>query len=176
MLRSSRRARRSSAAVRAPRRLCRRPCRSPPESRFFSALRRFDGGQRRAVLLVEAQNLVDERRIEPAASEPSVERGRDRAEPERYRAWRTAPLCSPQIHSYRRRICDGNAARAATGDRGVFCARARSRRRRSKRVALDDALGRVLARRVVADDDYPNAPRSRWTDLRSRAATPGEFD
>ncbi len=29
-----------------------------------------------------------------------------------------------------------------------------------ERVALDDALGRVLAEPIVADDDYPNAPRS----------------
>ncbi len=31
---------------------------------------------------------------------------------------------------------------------------------RIERVALDDALGRVLAEPIAADDDYPNAPRS----------------
>ncbi|MBV8344037.1 MAG: molybdopterin molybdotransferase MoeA [Candidatus Eremiobacteraeota bacterium] len=31
---------------------------------------------------------------------------------------------------------------------------------RVERVELDDALGRVLAEPIVADDDYPNAPRS----------------
>ena len=45
-----------------------------------------------------------------------------------------------------------------------------------ERVALDDALGRVLAEPVVADDDYPNAARSTMDGfaLLARAA-PGAF-
>jgi molybdenum cofactor synthesis domain-containing protein len=43
-------------------------------------------------------------------------------------------------------------------------------------VALDDALGRVLAEPVVADDDYPNAPRSLMDGFAvSARATPGAF-
>ena len=48
---------------------------------------------------------------------------------------------------------------------------------RIERVALDEALGRVLAEPIVADDDYPNAPRSAMDGFAVRArATPGEFE
>jgi molybdenum cofactor synthesis domain-containing protein len=47
----------------------------------------------------------------------------------------------------------------------------------TERVALDDALGRVLAEPIVADDDYPNAPRSVMDGFALRAqASPGEFE
>ena len=36
-------------------------------------------------------------------------------------------------------------------------------------VALDEALGRVLATRIDADDDYPNAPRSAMDGFALRA-------
>ncbi len=45
-----------------------------------------------------------------------------------------------------------------------------------ERVALDDALGRVLAEPVVADDDYPNAARSTMDGFALLAhAAPGTF-
>ena len=65
------------------------------ESRFFSAFARSTAREGGAVLLVVAQKLVDQRGIEPATNESAVARGRDRAESERCRAWRSAPLCSP---------------------------------------------------------------------------------
>ncbi|MBV8151289.1 MAG: molybdopterin molybdotransferase MoeA [Candidatus Eremiobacteraeota bacterium] len=44
-------------------------------------------------------------------------------------------------------------------------------------VALEDAHGRVLARRVLADADYPNASRSAMDGIAVLArATPGRFD
>jgi len=44
----------------------------------------------------------------------------------------------------------------------------------TERVELDDALGRVLAEPIVADDDYPNAPRSLMDGYAvSAQATPG---
>ncbi|MGA8097323.1 MAG: hypothetical protein WB810_01555, partial [Candidatus Cybelea sp.] len=46
-----------------------------------------------------------------------------------------------------------------------------------QRVALGDAPGRVLAEAIVADDDYPNAPRSLMDGFALRAqASPGEFE
>ena len=45
-----------------------------------------------------------------------------------------------------------------------------------ERVSIDDALGRVLAEPIVADEDYPNTPRSLMDGFALRApATPGEF-
>jgi molybdenum cofactor synthesis domain-containing protein len=47
----------------------------------------------------------------------------------------------------------------------------------AERVSLDEALGRVLAEPIAADDDYPNAPRSAMDGFALRAdATPGEFE
>jgi molybdenum cofactor synthesis domain-containing protein len=47
----------------------------------------------------------------------------------------------------------------------------------TERVALDAALGRVLAEPAVADRDYPAAPRSLMDGFAVRAgATPGEFE
>ena len=44
-------------------------------------------------------------------------------------------------------------------------------------VSLDEALGRVLAEPIAADDDYPNAPRSAMDGFAlSARATPGEFE
>ncbi|MGA7247714.1 MAG: hypothetical protein WBW89_08145, partial [Candidatus Cybelea sp.] len=46
-----------------------------------------------------------------------------------------------------------------------------------ERVPLDDAPGRVLAGPIVADDDYPNAPRSLMDGFALCAqALPGEFE
>jgi molybdenum cofactor synthesis domain-containing protein len=46
-----------------------------------------------------------------------------------------------------------------------------------ERVPLDDAPGRVLAEPIVADDDYPNAPRSLMDGFALCAqASPGEFE
>jgi molybdenum cofactor synthesis domain-containing protein len=46
----------------------------------------------------------------------------------------------------------------------------------TERVSLDEAPGRVLAEPVVADDDYPNAPRSLMDGFALFArASPGEF-
>lgn len=46
-----------------------------------------------------------------------------------------------------------------------------------ERVPFDDALGRVLAEPIVADDDYPAAPRSAMDGFAVRAeATPGSFE
>ncbi|MFY9883648.1 MAG: molybdopterin molybdotransferase MoeA [Candidatus Cybelea sp.] len=46
-----------------------------------------------------------------------------------------------------------------------------------ERVPLDDAPGRVLAEPIVADDDYPNAPRSLMDGFALCAqALPGEFE
>ncbi|HEY6326861.1 MAG TPA: gephyrin-like molybdotransferase Glp [Candidatus Cybelea sp.] len=46
-----------------------------------------------------------------------------------------------------------------------------------ERVALDDAFGRVLAEPIVADEDYPNAPRSLMDGFAVVArATPGSLD
>jgi molybdopterin molybdotransferase len=47
---------------------------------------------------------------------------------------------------------------------------------RVERVPLDDAFGRVLARRIDADADYPNAARSAMDGFAvAAAATPGDF-
>ena len=44
-------------------------------------------------------------------------------------------------------------------------------------VSLDEALGRVLAEPIAADDDYPNAPRSAMDGFALNArATPGTFE
>jgi molybdopterin molybdotransferase len=46
-----------------------------------------------------------------------------------------------------------------------------------ERVSVDDALGRVLAQPVLADDDYPNAARSAMDGFALDAAnTPGRFE
>jgi len=46
-----------------------------------------------------------------------------------------------------------------------------------ERVPLDDALGRAIAGTIVADDDYPNAPRSVMDGFAVIAnATPGRFE
>ncbi len=48
---------------------------------------------------------------------------------------------------------------------------------RVERVALDDALGRVLAKPIVADEDYPNVQRSLMDGFAVLArATPGSFE
>ncbi len=47
----------------------------------------------------------------------------------------------------------------------------------TEQVALDDAAGRVLARSIVADDDYPNAPRAAMDGFAVCAdAAPGRFE
>jgi molybdopterin molybdotransferase len=47
----------------------------------------------------------------------------------------------------------------------------------TERVVLDEALGRVLAEPIVADDDYPAAARSAMDGFAVRAdATPGRFE
>jgi molybdopterin molybdotransferase len=47
----------------------------------------------------------------------------------------------------------------------------------SERIALEDALGRVLAEPIAADDDYPSARRSLMDGFALRAqATPGAFE
>jgi molybdenum cofactor synthesis domain-containing protein len=59
----------------------------------------------------------------------------------------------------------------------AFFARARLRPPGTEMVALDDAVGRVLAQSVVAGDDYPNAARSLMDGfaLQSQFA-PGDFE
>ena len=94
MQRSPRRARRSLAALRAPRRLCRRPGRRK---------RKDDSFLPSPFLLQSAPSGTPRRSAEarrrstdlPRGERVRVVRGRDRAEPEQYRAWRTAPLTSP---------------------------------------------------------------------------------
>lgn len=59
----------------------------------------------------------------------------------------------------------------------AFCARVRLAEPRVEHVSLDDALGRILARNVEADDDYPNARRSAMDGFALAAdATPGRFE
>ncbi len=58
----------------------------------------------------------------------------------------------------------------------AFFARVRPAPPAIERVSLDDAFGRVLARRVDADDDYPNTERSVMDGFALlAAATPGNF-
>jgi molybdenum cofactor synthesis domain-containing protein len=58
----------------------------------------------------------------------------------------------------------------------TFIARAQPATLGVEHVALDEALGRVLAQRIDADADYPNAPRSAMDGFAVQAArTPGRF-
>lgn len=59
----------------------------------------------------------------------------------------------------------------------AFFARANLARPAIERVSLDDALGRVLAEPILADDEYPNAERSAMDGFALDAAsTPGRFE
>jgi molybdenum cofactor synthesis domain-containing protein len=59
----------------------------------------------------------------------------------------------------------------------AFFARANLARPTIERVSIDDALGRVLAQPIPADDDYPNAARSAMDGFALDAAnTPGRFE
>jgi molybdopterin molybdotransferase len=58
----------------------------------------------------------------------------------------------------------------------AFLSRVRLASPSIERVSLDDAFGRVLARQVDADDEYPNATRSAMDGFALlAAATPGDF-
>jgi molybdopterin molybdotransferase len=59
----------------------------------------------------------------------------------------------------------------------AFLARAPIAGPQTERVALEDALGRVLAEPIVADDDYPSTRRSTMDGFALRAqATPGRLE
>jgi molybdopterin molybdotransferase len=137
-------------------------------------LRLLDDGKRRAVLRVEAQNVIDERRVEPATTgRPSNAIGiaandDDIEHMEKRAITRSANALLPG------RGFDEEKLVAPRQAIVTFFSRAIVPPLRTERVPFENALGRVLAEDVVADEDYPSVWRSAMDGFAVRAAsTPG---